>query len=201
MINGIGKSKITSASNRGGGTRIRMPNVPKMLTKGQCKLSEKELAEKIVKLAKADAAAGKDSRHGESVKGFSARVGTAEWRKLRDDFISLASPDRMGMVKNSLSGLAGKANSMQLKGNGSCDFFKILFDYSKRFGSDVGANFVNFRDENGELIARYTEPNGWSTWPTRAESARNAAFDQLWDQALADAQYEMEQEKEGSFLA
>lgn len=41
-----------------------MPTVPKMRTRGQCKLSEEELVNRIVKLAQSDAAAGKDSQHG-----------------------------------------------------------------------------------------------------------------------------------------
>lgn len=185
MINGIGGSYINAAYYKYSriSSNIKIPTVPQMCAKGRCKSSEKELTEKIVELAKSDAASGKDSRHGETVKGFTARIGTAEWRMLRDDFISFASPDRMGIVKNTLFDLANKANSMHLKCDKGFDLLKALFANSKKFGPNVDANFIEFKDEYGKVIARYSEPNGWSVWSTDAECARNAAFDELWNQA------------------
>lgn len=199
MINGIGTGSVKRSNYPGGSTRLNMkiPAVPNMCTKGQCKLSEKELVKKITELARRDAAAGTNSQYAESFHGV--RQGSSEWRKLRDDFISFSSPDRMGIIKNTLSSLAGKVNSMHLKGDGRFDLFNILFKNNKKFGADVGGNFIAFRDEQGNEIARYSEPNGWSSWPTPAESARNTAFYDLWKQALADAQEELEPEAKGEY--
>ena len=187
MINRIGT---------GSGMRKCYPSfnagIPNMRTKGQCKLSEKELVNKIQELARKDAAAGKNSQYAESFYGV--RQGSAEWRKLKDDFVSLASPNRMGIIQNTLSNLAGKVNSTQSNGDGRFDLFKILFNNNKKLGPDVGGNFVIFRDEQGNEIARYSEPNGWSYPYTPAEDARLDEFNALWKQALADAQAELKQD-------
>lgn len=211
MINGIGKSNRVSRCylDKAASAVSKIPNVPKMRTKGQCRLSEKELAEKIVKLAESDAAAGKDSQYGSTVRGTDVRTGTAEWIKLREDFISLASPDRMGIVKNTLSRYANQMSFMQLKIKDRFEFFDVLFANNKKFGPNVGGNYVEFKDEEGNVIAEYSTPNGWRTQSTPAESARRSAFYDLWRQALADAQEELEtgsedipaEETKMSFLA
>lgn len=189
MINGIRTGSGMRLCNPGGKFNVKIPN---MRTKGQCKLSEKELINKIQELARKDAAAGKNSRYAESFHGV--RQPSAEWRKLKDDFVSFASPNRKGIIRNTLSNLAGKVNSMQSSGDGRFDLFKILFNNNKKLGSDVGGNFVIFRDEQGNEIARYSEPNGWSYPYTPAEDARLDEFNDLWNQALADAQAELKQD-------
>lgn len=193
MINRIG----TGSRNYGRSSSFKIPPVPNMCTKGQCKLSEKDLVKKIVKLAQRDAAAGKDSQHGVNVHGI--RMGTPEWKKLRSDYISLSSPNRMELIQNKLAVLANKASSIHSKEDGRFDLFKMLFKSRKKIDPDVGGNFVVFRDEQGNEIARYSEPNGWSMRSTPAESARNTAFYDLWKQALADAQEELESEAKGEF--
>lgn len=198
MINGIGSGSINRSYYSNGATKVKIPAAPNMRTKGQCKLSEKELVEKITELAHRDAAAGKNSQYAESFHGI--RQGSAEWRKLKDDFVSLDSPDRRGIIQNTLSHLAGRVNSMQLKGDGRFDLFKILFNNCKKFGPDVSVNFVSFRDEQGNEIAHYSEANGWQLLPTPAEGVRNNAFNALWKQALADAQAELKQTANGEII-
>ena len=193
MINRIGTSSRNYVKN----SSFKIPPVPNMCTKGQCKLSEKDLVKKIVKLAQRDAAAGKDSQHGVNFHGI--RMGTSEWKKLRSDYISLASPNRMELIQNKLAVLANKASSIHSKEDGRFDLFKMLFKSRKKIDPDVGGNFVVFRDEQGNEIARYSEPNGWDIQLTPAESARNTAFHNIWKQALADAQEELELEEEGEF--
>lgn len=197
MINSIGTKRSQSPVRS---TTLKIPPVPNMRTKGQCKLSEKDLVKKITQLARRDAASGKDSQHdGKTFHGV--RQGTEEWRKLREDFVSLSSPDRMGIVKNTLSNLAGTVKSMQSKGNGRFDLLNIILNNHKKFGADVGGNFVRFRDEQGNVIAEYSEPNGWNLRSTPAESARLTLFYDLWKQALADAQEELELEAKGEIWA
>ncbi|MCM1487949.1 MAG: hypothetical protein NC203_06260 [Firmicutes bacterium] len=194
MIYGIGSSRRCSSDylSKAVNYTSKIPAVPQMLTQGQCSLNDKQLAEKIAKMAQSDAAAGKDSQFGGTVKGAMAGVGTAEWKKLRDDFVSLASPDRMGLVKNRLSELGGQMNLMQLQIKDRFEFFNVLFANNKKFGPDVGGNFIKFRDEQGNEIADYSTPNGWNTTLTPAERTRMHLFDDLWKQALADAKEELE---------
>lgn len=59
MLNGIGSGSINSSYYSNGITKVKIPTAPNMRTKGQCKLSEKELVEKIKELARRDAASGK----------------------------------------------------------------------------------------------------------------------------------------------
>ena len=193
MINRIG----TGPRSHGRSTGFKIPPVPQMCTKGQSKLSEKDLVKRIVKLAQRDAAEGKDSQHGVNYHGI--RIGTQEWKKLRSDYISLASPDRMGLIKNKLAVLTNKASAIHSKEDGRFDLFKMLFKSRKKLDPDVGGNFVVFRDEQGNEIARYSEPNGWSMTLTPAENARSSAFHDIWKQALADAQEELALEEEGKF--
>lgn len=189
---GTGSKNYSYYSGRGANRNVKMPTLPSMRTRGQCKLSEKELLSKIRELARKDAAEGTDSQHAESFQGV--RYGSAEWQKLRDDYVSFASPDRVGIIKNTLSGFAGKIQSMTLTGkNSDVGFFDIIFNNCKKFGPDVGGNFVIFRDEQGNEIARYSEPNGWSFRYTPAEDARLDEFNALWKQALTDAQTELKQ--------
>lgn len=159
MINGIRTGSGMRLCNPGGKVNVKIPN---MRTKGQCKLSEKELINKIQELARKDAAAGKNSRYAESFHGV--RQPSAEWQKLKDDFVSFASPNRKGIIRNTLSGLTGNVT------------------------------FMSFRDGQGHEIAHYSKANGWQVLPTPAEGARNNAFFDLWNQALADAQAELKQD-------
>lgn len=189
MVYGIGAGSINRSNyySRGTNCNIKMPALPYMRTKGQCNLSEKELIGKITELARRDAAAGTDSQHAVNFQGV--RFGSAEWQKLRDDYASSVSPDRAGIIKKTLSGFAGKIQSLKLIGtNKGVSIFDVIFNNNKKFGTDVGGNFVIFRDEQGNEIARYSEPNGWSFRSTPAEDARLDEFDALWKQALADAQ-------------
>lgn len=206
MVNGISKSQIIGRfySGKTVSIGINLPTIPKMKTKGQCKLSEEELVKRVTKLAQRDAESGTNSQI-----GAENGVGTAEWKKLRDDFISLASPDRTRLIKNTMSDFASKINLMGIKGNGGrFELFEILFNNSKKFGPDVGGNYVTFRDELGNEIADYSVPNGWNETFTPAERTRLHAFHALWNQALTDAQEELgleekqisEEEIEMSFL-
>lgn len=183
--------------------RGKLPFAPSLVTKGQCKVSEEELVERVNNLAKKDAAAGKDSQNSETLRrsGRITTYSSAQWRKLRDDYISFASPDRAGIIQKKLDQMSGRSASMGLMGAGRTVTFAVLFASHQRsrlhrYDPDVGANFVSFKDEWGKEIARYSETCGWDYFDTREESMRRCAFDDLWKQALADAQEELELQKE-----
>ena len=192
MVNNI--SRANRSYYTGGSSSYTNPLADDMSTKGQCRTSEEKLVAKIKELAYRDAAAGKDSAH--SVYFHGLKRATAEWRQLRADYISFASPDRAGIIQKKLAQLTGKSFSMGLKSNSRLEAFAILFGNNRSSNSrsnrihdpDVGANYISFRDEHGREIAHYCTLSGWHFFDTPAESARRDEFYDLWNQALAEAQ-------------
>ena len=187
MVNNV-SSRYTNFFRK----NAKIPNSTIMWTKGQCKLSEQELVSKIVDLAHRDAAAGKNSLHDD------CKIGS-EWNTLFHNYISLSSPDRAGIIQKKLTQLTGGAASMSLKSNSRIEAFAILFANSRRHkhDPDVGQDYIIFRDEYGKEVATYSKQAGWVVHNTPAESARTHAFIELWNQALSDAQEELEQEPSG----
>ena len=171
MINDAGSIRYSNYFAK----RAKMPPPSIMLTKGQCKLSEKELIAKVKELARRDAAEGRNS--------FLEVPISPAWRKLKDDYISFASPDRAGSIRKKLSYLTGNTASMHLKG---FDLFHML-NRRKIHDPDVSPDTIIFRDELGREIASCSRRAGWTFPGTTAEYARSYAFDDLWKQALADA--------------
>ena len=190
MVNDISHSKYTNNIRKS----LQLPPLAGMRTKGQCKLSEKELITKIKDLARRDAAAGKNSLHDDCKAG-------SEYRRLYNDFLSFASPDRAGIIQNKLSQLSGGTATISLKNGRHSEAFEVLFAMirsGRKHDPDVGTNFISFKDSQGIEVAHYGTTVGWSFPPTSAEIARSTAFHAIWDQALADAQKESESEgKEG----
>ena len=181
MVNNV-SSRYTNFFRK----NAKIPNSTVMWTKGQCKLSEKELVSKIVDLAHRDAAAGKNSLLDD------AKIGS-EWNTLFHNYISLSSPDRVGIIQKKLSYLTGNTTSTRLKG---FDLFHML-NRRKIHDPDVNSDNIIFRDEVGREVAVYSKNAGWLVHNTPAESARTREFIELWNQALADAQEELEQEPSG----
>ena len=185
MVNNISHSKYTNNLRKS----VQLPTIANMRTKGQCKLSEEELIAKIQDLAQRDAAAGKNSLHDDCKAG-------SEWYKLRNDFISFASPDRAGIVQKKLSQLSSGTTSVSLKKDKRSEAFEILLALIRsihKHDPDVGTNFISFKDEQRNEVAHFGLTVGWSFPPTSAEIARHTAFIDLWNKALAEAQAELEQ--------
>lgn len=125
------------------------------------------------------------------------REGTAEFKHLREDFVSFSSPDRTKLIQNTLSDFAAQMGAFNLSEQDlELSFFRLLFNNSNKFGSNVSINLIEFSDENGDIIASYDDTNGWKLRPTPAESARLIAFYNLWNQTLADAQAELDENPE-----
>ena len=180
MVNNV-SSRYTNFFRK----NAKIPNSSIMVTKGQCKLSEKELIANVKELARRDVAEGRNS--------FLEVPIAPEWRKLRDDYISFASPDRAGIIQKKLSFLTGNTSSIGLKG---FDLFQML-NRRKIHDPDVSSDTIIFRDGQGREVASCSRYGGWIFPGTTAEYARSYAFDDLWKQALADAQEELEQEPSG----
>ena len=188
---------IKGAADPFSGASYFNPMVMDMSTRGQCKVSEEELVRKIKDLAYRDAAAGKNSQYG--VKFHGVGTGTPEWRKLRSDYISFASPDRAGIIRKKLSQLTGNAGALRLKSNSRFEAFTILFAEGMRSARkihdpDVGGNYIKFKDGLGNEVAEYCTLSGWHCFHTPEESARNSEFYDMWKQFLTEAQEELEQQ-------
>ena len=168
------------------GKNAKIPKSTVMWTKGQCKLSEKELITKIVDLAHRDAAAGKNSLLDD------AKIGS-EWNMLFHNYISLSSPDRAGIIQKKLGQLMGQGTTSRVKG---FDLFCALSRKGRRRDPDVNSDNIIFRDDQGREVAVYSKNAGWLVHTTPGESARTREFIELWNQALADAQKELESEGE-----
>lgn len=181
MINSIGSnSTVQSAYHTGGNSKT--PAVPDdILTKSN--LSDSQLEQRIMELARRDAAAGKNSK-------FGGKIGNAsdEWQQLMKDYISVASPDRKSIISNSLSNLAGKMSSAGIKYN-RMNFFQMLFQ-NNWLHKDIHGNFVDFRDSCGNVAARFSEHQGWMEIATPAEVSRMQEFTMVWDKALSAANSE-----------
>ena len=190
MINNIGRAYAGRSSS------VLNPLAEDMSTKGQCRISEDKLVARIKELAYRDAAAGKNSQY--AVKYHGIGFGSPEWRQLRADYISFASPDREGIIQKKLAQLTGNSSSISLKSSNRFVAFAILFGNSRKSvlrtaDPDVGGNYISFKDEHGREIAHYCTLSGWHFSDTPAESARRSEFYDLWKQALAEAQEELGQ--------
>jgi hypothetical protein len=96
-----------------------------------------------------------------------------------------------------MSSLAGHLSSMGI-GFNRMNIFDVLFKNSHVFGSSgnfgnarVGANFVEFKDNSGNIVAIFDEFRGWTSPTTPAETARRQEFNAKWDEALARATAEL----------
>jgi len=178
MVNSVGNNSAITALYAKKSSKL--PDIPDLLTSGQSDMGDSEIEKKIMELARRDVAAGTNSKF----------TSSNEWRKLINDYVSAVSPDRKGIIKNTLSGLANSMSSMNIRFN-SRNFFQVLFQNCGLFGSnDIGSNFIRFRDENGNEIAMYDEYRGWTVLQTPAEDSRRRDFMIMWDEAMAKASQE-----------
>jgi len=185
MINNIHNGSMTHsiARNRTTARGVNLPEIPKhILTSGRSNLSDDRFKDKIWEMAQRDVAAGRNSRFVPN----GCTVGSDEWRSLLNDFISVASPDRIGIINNTLSGLAGRLGQMMARINLRANLLTLLMGNSRFFGNkDIGNNFINFRDASGNVIAMFQSDTGWSNVSTPAENGRAQEFFRLWDESFA----------------
>ena len=190
MISNIGASPMTNSfASRIDMRGFTLPAFPSLIpTRGQSNLSDEEFDEKIMDLARRSFAAQEDFF-------FSHTSGNSELNYLRRDFVSVVSPDRVGIINNTLASLADKISSliMRLRPNRSMNLLEILFQNSHLFGSEnIGGNFIRFTDSSGNEIASFSSNGiGWSSVPTDAENSRHHNFNARWRAAFkrAGAEY------------
>ena len=184
MINSIANSSVNQTSTSRYVNNARLPQVPDSLL-SKSNLSESELERRIMELARRDAAAGKNLKFGGKMGN-----GSPEWQQLQLDYISVASPDRKGIIANTLSNFANKLNTQQVN-RGPANLFEALFQ-NRWISNDIHGNFIDFRDANGNIVAKWDEHRGFMAMATPAEGARTQEFRALWDKAIAAANAEVE---------
>ena len=196
-ISSIGYS--TTTISRGTNQSYHLSNPPNfgvggMPTKSAPIMSDADFKIKIEELAKRDVAAGRQSMR------------SPEFDELKRNYVSVASPDRQGIINSSLSSLAGKLRMMAPRLNFAHDLLSLLMGHSNSFSSkDIGTNFIQFRDVSGNLIARYSElpfggGMGWEYCPTKAEIARSSEFAGIYNEAFRLAQSEPQRMKHNEIV-
>lgn len=87
---------------------------------------------------------------------------SAGYRNLMKSYVSVSSPDRKGIIAKAFQSLANKGR----------------------------ISFVEFKDAGNNVIAHYSQNNGWSMVMTKAEIARTSEFSSIYVEAWRNAYYE-----------
>lgn len=115
-----------------------------LTTKSPPEMSEDEYKEAIISMAKEDA-----------TRGIFAE--NPIYMKLKRSFVSVAAPDRKGMISNALRAI-------------------------HLMGSEP-IRFAEFKDCFGNVIAHYSPQNGWRGIATPSEIVRESQFDAIYNDA------------------
>jgi hypothetical protein len=179
MINSVTSVGHSQGTNRTEQRRVNLPSF--MLSTTEPKMSDEEFEQKIIALAKRDQAAGK----------FHNR--DSEYKSLRNSFISVASPDREGMINKALPTILSKireyANKTQYASYDEM-IMHLLFGIDPPSSDlNMGQNVTLFelKDANGNLLARLST-SGWHQIHTLAESARDFEFNAIYRKAWRTAE-------------
>jgi len=168
----------------------------RVISGNTAKMSDEQFKEKITQMAKRDVAAGVNSRF---ANGTGGRAGSDEWYRLLIDYTIAKSPDRKSIIEDVLRKLTGRRDNRKIITR--TPFYRgELLEAMIKNGSiksiigdkDVGENFINFRDSNGEMVATYSTDTGWHLCATDSEKAREQEFFKMWDTAISDAIQERE---------
>jgi hypothetical protein len=183
-------NSISSVGHNQGASRTQQPRVnlpPFMLSKSKPKMSDEEFEKKIIELAKRDQAAGRFYSKDDYFK------------TLQNSFISVASPDREGMINNALPSILNKireyANTSTAKSYNSYEEMLMHLLYGieppNTHNYNPGQSIVLFelKDANGNLLAMLTT-SGWSIFGTPAENAREMEFNSIYVNAWRVAEHE-----------
>lgn len=111
-------------------------------TKSAPAMSEDEYKQAIIELAQKDAAKG---------KFHNTEGNNKEYMALKKSFVSVASPDRRGIIAAASRGIWGKGT----------------------------VTFAEFKDKAGNVIAHYSPNNGWAMIGSPAKNARESEFDSI----------------------
>lgn len=86
---------------------------------------------------------------------------SAGYRNLMKSYVSVSSPDRKGIITKASQSLTGKGR----------------------------ISFAEFKDAGNNVIAHYSQNNGWTMVMTQSEMARTSEFSAIYVGAWRDAYY------------
>ncbi len=158
-----------------------------MPTKGASNMSDAELRTAFEELAKRDFAAGKN---------LSQAYHGSEHQELMRLAVSATSPDRQGIINNTLSNLSSKIQGMMptLNMNRYCLLDMLMQKSNLLNNKNIGNNFINFTNSSGKMIAMYSElppflggGMGFMVVNTPEETTRLVKFREIYNEAFAQA--------------
>ena len=185
MLNAVNSNSATQLPshliNQGGSKKIagvRLPNFNYMPTQSTPKLSDDEIKERVMELAKRYAETGE--RNDE------------EMNKLNHMFMSSASPDRRGAITNALTALEGKINSLKKLSNVHTavgEWINLLFGRAN-LNTNFSLNILFVTDSSSNEIAMFNEQVGWRHMITEGERLRVAELHGLFSDTVRAVQNE-----------
>ena len=151
---------------------VRLPDYSGLYfdTKQPPAMSEDKYKEAIIEQAQQDQKEGKFQ---------SNSVG---FRKLEKSYVSVASPDRKGIIANGLRAIF-KNNFSHPK---TLDYIALMFGEVKYQKENNDLSYAEFYDENGEMVASYSN-GSWNCYGTKAENARELEFLGIYNAAWGSA--------------
>jgi len=183
MVNGISSVGNNQSVNRATQSRVNLPSF--MLSTTEPEIGDEEFKQKIIEMAKRDQAAGR----------FQSNDANSEFHALRFSYISVASPDREGMINNALPTISSKIREYAAKSYNSYQemIMDLLFGIEPLTSTNLnkGQNITLFelKDANGNLLARLST-DGWEMHSTPAENSRDAEFISIYNKAWRTAEHE-----------
>ena len=163
------------------------PNWKRIPTKGGTDLSDEEIIEKVVELAKVDARKGKSSNRYDG--GVLAELHTA--------YISKVSPDRRELIKNGISLAEQKFGNMPKIIDGSFKLHSPSLYVEGAFTRPTpgGMNYMVFRTgtevNSVASTISYNQYTGWSAQLTPDELVREREMQKIYKDAYNDAVAEL----------
>ncbi len=160
--NNINSFKRTESKSIGG---VTLPKFGEFgfNTKSKRSMTEERYKQAIINQAKED------------VKNGTSQS-SPKYKKLISNYVSSASPDRKGIITAGLKSIANKPPTENLS------MIDLLFGeikYNKTYNTTT---YAEFYDDNGELIANYS--NGeWKFYETKAENEKRGEFLSIYNSA------------------
>lgn len=140
--------------NQGGGKKIagvKLPNFNYMHTQSSSKLSDDEIKQKVIEMAKRDAEAGVFKSDDNA------------FQKLTRMFASSVAACRKSAITNALTALETQINSLRMLSSthtGMGEWIELLFGRAN-LNTNFSVNHLDVHDSNGNLIAVFNEHVGW----------------------------------------
>ncbi|AOT71871.1 hypothetical protein [Geosporobacter ferrireducens] len=170
QYNGYAIRRMFSGAKKIGNVSLPDFNDFHFNTKTTSSMSDDKFKEAIIEQAKKDQAAGK------------FQTQSTAYKNLLKSYVSVASPDRMGLITEALTNIF-KNNQAKTK---NINYVDLLLWGKITYEKEVDLTYAEFTDSNGEHIATYSN-GGWTFYGTKAENARELEFLSVYNKAWDNA--------------